>query len=68
MKPFEIARQNNNLELFAKITDSMVQDFGCRVKYDKTTGCVDLIGEDYCQDVVVDVVGELLKGRYNILD
>ena len=68
MKPFEIARQNNNLELFAKITDSMVQAFGCRVKYDKTTGRVDLIGEDYCQDVVVDVVGDLLKGRYNILD
>ena len=68
MKPFEIARQNNNLELFAKITDSMVQDFGCRVIYDKATGRVDLIGEDYCQDIVVEVVGDLLNGRYNILE
>ena len=51
MKPFEIAHQKNNLELFAKITDSLVQDFGCRVKYDKAANRVDLIGDNYCHDI-----------------
>ena len=56
MKPFEINRQSGNLELIAKITDSMVQAYGCRVKYDKQTGLVDLVGDAYCKDVVIEVL------------
>ena len=40
MIPFEINIQSVNLEVVAKITDSMVQDYGCRVKYDKDTDLV----------------------------
>ena len=59
MKPFEINKQDGNMELAAKITDSMVQDYGCRVKYNKETGEVDLVGDEYCKEVVVEVVNEL---------
>ena len=60
MKPFEVKKQNGNLEIVAKITDSMVQEYGCRVKYDKASGQVDLIGEDYCKDIVTEVVTDML--------
>ena len=59
MKPFKIRNQRTNLEVAAKITDSLVQDYGCRVKYNKATGQVDLIGEAYCLDVVEDVVKDM---------
>ena len=49
----------HNMEVAAKITDSMVQDYGCRVKYNKKTGEVDLVGDDYCKDVVVEVVNDM---------
>lgn len=60
MKPFVVKKKNGNLEVVAKITDSMVQEYGCRVKYNKQTGLVDLIGEEYCKDVVADVVTDLM--------
>ena len=59
MKPFEINKQSGNMEVAAKITDSLVQDYGCRVKYNKETGEVDLVGDEYCKEVVVEVVNEL---------
>ena len=62
MKPFEISRQNENLEVVAKITDSMVQDYGCRVKYDKEHGRIELVGEDYCKEIVAQVVTDLRRG------
>lgn len=62
MKPFEISRQNGNLEVVAKITDSMVQEFGCRVKYNKESGRIDLVGEDYCKEIVAQVVADLKSG------
>ena len=60
MKPFEINKQNGNLEVLAKITDSMVQEYGCRVKYNKVSGQVDLIGGDYCKDIVAEVVTDMM--------
>lgn len=61
MKPFEIKKQNKNLEVVAKITDSMVQEYGCRVKYNKESGLVDLIGDDYCEDIVTAVVTDMMN-------
>jgi hypothetical protein len=61
MKPFEIKKQNGNLEVVAKITDSMVQEYGCRIKYNKESGQVDLIGEDYCKDIVTEVVTDMME-------
>lgn len=61
MKPFEINEQSGNLEILAKITDSLVQDYGCRVKYDRVTGLVDLVGEAYCKDVVAEVVKDRVQ-------
>ena len=60
MKPFEIKKQNGNMEVVAKIADSMVQEYGCRLKYNKQTGQVDLIGDDYCKDIVTEVVTDLI--------
>ena len=60
MKPFEVKKHNGNVEVAAKITDSMVQEYGCRVKYNKTTGLVDLIGEDYCKEIVTEVVTNMM--------
>jgi hypothetical protein len=61
MKPFEIKKQNGNLEVVAKITDSMVQEYGCRVKFNKESGQVDLVGEDYCKDIVTEVVTDMMN-------
>ena len=60
MKPFEVKKQNGNMEVVAKITDSMVQEYGCRIKYNKETGQVDMIGEDYCKNIVAEVVTSLM--------
>jgi hypothetical protein len=59
MKPFEINEKNGNLEVVAKITDSMIQEYGCRIKYNKESGQVDLVGEDYCIDVIEEVVNDM---------
>lgn len=61
MKPFAIKRHNKNMEVVAKITDSMVQAYGCRVKYNKESDQVDLVGEDYCKDIVTEVVTHMLE-------
>lgn len=61
MKPFEIKKRNGNMEVVAKITDSMVQEYGCRVKFNKESGRVDLIGEDYCKDIVTEVVTDMMN-------
>lgn len=61
MKPFKISKQNGTLEVVAKITDSMVQDYGCRVKYDRESGLIDLVGEDYCKTIVTEIMTEMLK-------
>ncbi|BBO87123.1 hypothetical protein [Desulfosarcina ovata] len=61
MGPFKISRQNETLEVVAKITDSMVQDYGCRVKYNKERGTIDLVGEAYCRDIVNEVLTGMLK-------
>jgi len=61
MKPFEIKKKNKNLEVVAKITDSMVQEYGCRIKYNKKSGQVDLIGDDYCEDIVTEVVTGMMN-------
>jgi hypothetical protein len=62
MKPFQIRNQNENLEVAAKITDSMVREYGCRVKYNKESGRVDLVGEAYCRDIVAQVLTDLIDG------
>ena len=62
MQPFQIKKQNGNAELVAKITNSMVQAYGCRVKYNKETGLVDLLGEDYCKEIVTEVVTDMMDG------
>lgn len=61
MKPFKISKQNETLEVVAKITDSMVRDYGCRVKYHQESGLIDLDGEDYCKDIVTDIMTEMMK-------
>ena len=60
MRPFNIKKENETLEIVAKITDSMVQDYGCRVRYNRADGQIDLVGDDYCHDVVTEVVSELI--------
>ena len=60
MRPFKINMQNGTLEVVAKITDSMVQDYGCRVKYNKENGSIDLVGEDFCKDVVNEVLSDIM--------
>jgi hypothetical protein len=64
MEPFEIIKKSANLEVLAKITDSLVQVYGCRVKYDKDTGRVDLLGETYCEDVVEHVFNDKLLPNF----
>ena len=59
MNPFTVKQENDNVEVSVKITDSLVQEYGCRVKYNKSTGEVDLIGEAHCFEVVAEVVNDM---------
>jgi hypothetical protein len=60
MRPFTIRKQNHSVEIVAKITDSLVQEYGCRVRYNRGDGCLELEGEDYCRDVVREVVKQMI--------
>lgn len=61
MNPLPISEKNGNLEIVAKITDSIVKEYGCRVKFDKERGQIDLIGDDYCKEIVSHVIQELME-------
>ena len=60
MSPFSIKQKNETIEVVAKITDSMVQEFGCRVKYNKHSGQIELIGGDHCRDIVTEVLTDIM--------
>lgn len=60
MNPFNIRNRDETIEVVAKITDSMVQEYGCRIKYHKETGRIDLIGEDFCREIVTEVLKEMM--------
>jgi hypothetical protein len=60
MNPLKIKHQNQTVEVVAKITDSLVQQYGCRVKYNRETGGIDLIGEDDCMEIVNEVLTDLI--------
>ncbi len=40
----------------------MVQEYGCRIKYNKESGMVDLVGEEHCKDIVAEVVKDMMDG------
>lgn len=61
MTIFPIENKNVNAEILAKITNSMVKEYGCRAKYDKKTGKIDLSGGENCKEIVTEVVSSLLK-------
>ncbi len=60
MTPFNIKQKNETIEVVAKITDSMVQEYGCRVKYNKDNGRIELIGGDYCKEIVTEVLTDIM--------
>lgn len=60
MSPFNIRKKNETIEVVAKITDSMVQEYGCRVKYNKDNGRIELLGGDHCKDIVTEVLTGIL--------
>lgn len=61
MDPFKINRHNETLEVIIKITNSMVNEYGCQLTYDKQSGTVDLVGEQYCYTVVEEVVNNDMR-------
>jgi hypothetical protein len=60
MSPFNIQQKNQTIEVVAKITDSLVQEYGCRVKYNKHSGRIELIGGDHCRDIVSEVLTDIM--------
>lgn len=60
MSPFSIRQKNETIEVVAKITDSMVQAYGCRVKYNKTSGQIELFGGDHCKDIITEVLTDIM--------
>lgn len=62
MNPIKIKQKNQTIEVVAKITDSLVQEYGCRVKYNKESGRIDLVGEDYCKEIVNEVLTDMMGG------
>lgn len=61
MSPFSIKQKNETIEVVAKITDSLVQEYGCRVKYNKVSGRIELIGGDHCKDIVTEVLTDIME-------
>lgn len=62
MNPLKIRKRNETVEVVAKITDSIVQEYGCRVKYNKVDGRLDLEGDDGCREIVSEVLREMMGG------
>ena len=62
MNPLIIKNRNETVEVVAKITDSIVQEYGCRVKYNKVDGRLDLGGDDDCREIVSEVLSEMMGG------
>ena len=60
MSPFSIRQKNETIEVVAKITDSLVQEYGCRVKYNKNSGQIELIGGEHCKDIVTEVLTDIV--------
>lgn len=60
MSPFNIRQKNETIEVVAKITDSLVQEYGCRVKYNKQSGQIELIGGDHCKEIVSEVLTDIM--------
>ena len=61
MSPFRIRQKDETIEVVAKITDSMVQEYGCRVKYNKASGHIELIGGEHCRQIVSEVLTEIMN-------
>lgn len=61
MHLFPIKKKNQTLEVVAKITDSLVQQYGCRVKFNKTSGQVELIGGKHCEEIVTEVLTDITE-------
>ena len=60
MNPLKIRKRNQTVEVVAKITDSIVQEYGCRVKYNKVDGRLDLEGDGDCREIVSEVLREMM--------
>ncbi len=60
MQSFPINQKNQTIEVVAKITDSLVQEYGCRVKFNKDSGCVELLGGKHCKDIVTEVLSGMI--------
>lgn len=48
------------MELFAKIANSLVKKYNCRVHYDGESGRLCLTGDESCRDIAIKEVSDFL--------
>ncbi|NNF98407.1 MAG: hypothetical protein HKM93_03440 [Desulfobacteraceae bacterium] len=60
MDAITIDYKNQNIEVFAKIANSLVRKYNCRVKYDHDSGQLRLFGDDDAKYAAIEVLREYL--------
>jgi len=56
-----INEENVNIEIFAKIINSLIREYGCSAKFNRDTGKIDIIGEKDCISIVNEIIKDLIK-------
>lgn len=63
MNALHIERKSQNLEVLAKIANSLVKKYNCGVKFDSDSGQIFITGEDNCTTIVAEEVTGFLKEK-----
>ena len=61
MDALNIERKSQNIEVLAKIANSLVKKYDCGVKFDGDSGQIFITGEDNCTEIVAEEVEEFLE-------
>lgn len=63
MTPFAIDHKRQNIELLAKIANSLVGRYDCGVKFDSQTGQIFITGEEDCTLLVAEEMTDFFAKR-----
>ena len=61
MSAIRINRKNDNLEIMAKLLNSVAANYDCRVKYNSSSRQVQFVGEEVYKPYVIEETISLLK-------
>jgi hypothetical protein len=63
MNALTIERNDQTMEILAKIANSLVKKYDCGVKFDNDNGQIFITGEDNCTAIVAEEVRDFLEQK-----